>query len=61
MTKKDYQLITGVFEEFFCDDVYFDNYVEVLSLVVRRLCEALKRDNPRLDTEDFFNSCGIWP
>lgn len=53
MTRKDYALIAATIKE---TALFTENYP--LELLARKMAEALKKDNPRFDTQRFMEACG---
>jgi len=59
MTRKDYQLIAGVFNEALQTTQDDPKAVKAIRLTAMFLSSDLERDNPRFDRARFLTACGV--
>jgi hypothetical protein len=59
MTRKDYELIAGVFLDLSSDFCNGGEDTISLSLVASELSKALATENPRFDRARFIKACGV--
>lgn len=60
MTKKDYELIAYALKNSYLGTLIYPKSLQgFYEVLVERLCDSLKEENPRFDVKKFWEACGL--
>lgn len=61
MSRKDYELMAGVFNAYISDDMDMvnDDQKTMARAIARAMAAELKTDNPRFNGDKFLEACGV--